>query len=590
MHIMKIDMGFSPTHPLRHSTRWLIALITGLVGLGDMLSAIFPKLHWGTSQYMWPMLSRTTRLHAQTLTVVVGFFLIMLSYGLVRGKLHAWRITLLLSLLSAFLLLTSRNYTFIVMIAALLLACLLVIFSAFFQAKSDPPSAIRGYVAVLLGLGVVIFYAIGGFLVLYDDFEPLIDRFGIEGLLVRVLLPTHMHLPHNPPALFFGKALPFLCISAVLYGMVQLCRPVAAVLLPETEERNKVAQMTHLYGKSSISYFALGSDKSYFLSSSGKAVLSYVLQGSTAVVAGDPIGPESEMEVIMKEFMVYCQQQDWTMVYWQVRAELADTYRKMGLHLLKIGEDAIINTASFTLKGGAMANVRTSAKRAEKEGVRIVFYHGRVTNGEQLTQMEEISRFWLASKGGSEMGFSMGYFDPQGDQEQLYALAVDEHNKVHAFVSFIPIYGRHGWGLDLMRRAQKPAPGTMELLLARSIEYVKSHGAEMVSLGLAPLGNTNQESETFLANSIDFLSTRFGNPEQNRSLYNFKKKFHPIWESRYLVYSDTLSLPKIGIALYHAHQRDTSLLAAARQSLVTWYNNHRKVNHKLDESVEAANA
>jgi phosphatidylglycerol lysyltransferase len=188
------------------------------------------------------------------------------------------------------------------------------------------------------------------------------------------------------------------------------------------------------------------------------------------------------------------------------------------------------------------------------------------------------------------MGFSMGYFDPQGDREQLYALAVDEHNTVHAFVSFIPIYGRHGWGLDLMRRAQKPAPGTMELLLARSIEYVKNQGAEMVSLGLAPLSDTNQESETFLANSIDFLSTRFGNPAQNRSLYNFKKKFQPTWESRYLVYSDTLSLPKIGLALYHAHQRDTSLLTAARQSLVTWYNNHRKVSHKLDESVEAANA
>jgi len=32
---------------------------------------------------------------------------------------------------------------------------------------------------------------------------------------------------------------------------------------------------------------------------------------------------------------------------------------------------------------------------------------------------------------------------------QLYALAVDASNRVHAFVSFVPIYGRHGWGLDL---------------------------------------------------------------------------------------------------------------------------------------------
>ena len=67
--------------------------------------------------------------------------------------------------------------------------------------------------------------------------------------------------------------------------------------------------------------------------------------------------------------------------------------------------------------------------------------------------MEQISATWLASKGGSEMGFSMGHFDPQGDTEQLTALAVDNDNKVHAFVTFVPFYGRHGWGLDLMRRA-----------------------------------------------------------------------------------------------------------------------------------------
>ena len=171
------------------------------------------------------------------------------------------------------------------------------------------------------------------------------------------------------------------------------------------------------------------------------------------------------------------------------------------------------------------------------------------------------------------MGFSMGHFDPHGDPEQLYALAVDPDNKVHAFVSFVPIYGRHGWGLDLMRRAENCAPGTMELLLARTIEHMKSRGFEMVSLGLAPLSNAKGEDETFLGTSVDFLTERFGNPSKNQSLFNFKKKFHPAWESRYVVYSDTLSLPKIGWALYHAHQTDTSLAKAFRQSLVEWQKN-----------------
>src|SRR3954452_21485186 len=117
MRTMKIATGFSSTHPLRHCFRSVIALGTGLLGLGDMLSAIFPKFHWDISQYVQFPVSHVTRLHAQTLTVVVGFFLIMLSYGLVRGKRHAWRITLLLSLISAFLLPLLRACTALTAVA-----------------------------------------------------------------------------------------------------------------------------------------------------------------------------------------------------------------------------------------------------------------------------------------------------------------------------------------------------------------------------------------------------------------------------------------------------------------------------------------
>ncbi len=233
-----------------------------------------------------------------------------------------------------------------------------------------------------------------------------------------------------------------------------------------------------------------------------------------------------------------------------------------------------------------MANIRSSVKRAEKEGLCATFYRGQVTNSDQLAQMEHISSNWLLSKGGSEMGFSMGRFDPHGDPQQLYAVAVDAENRVHAFVSFVPIYGRHGWGLDLMRRAEKCAPGTMELLLARSIEYMKAGGFEMVSLGLAPLSNANGEDETFLGTSLDFLTERFGNPSKNQSLFNFKKKFQPTWESRYLVFSDTLSLPKIGWALYQAHQTNTPLLKVFRQSLAECQKNRLTRRAKATEALE----
>ncbi len=573
--LLKPSLPFSDN--TRLTVRLVIGLVTGLVGVADMLSAVVPKLNWDILLGVWTI----NAYHgAQKLTVVVGFFLVMLSYGLIRGKYQAWNITLALLILSFFLHIL-RGGSILATLSALALTIVLSLLYRYFQARSDPPSVKRGYFILVLGLGIVVFYTITGFVVHFEQFAPLIDRFGISGVILQLLTNTHLHLSQGTQAFFFTRALPTLCVSAVLYGMISILRPVAKMILPNEEERQVVASNTRIYGKNSISYFALSEEKSYFFSASRKVVIAYVLKGNVAVVAGDPIGPESELAGALHEFKEFCYQQDWTIVFWQVRNDLKDLYHSFGLHLLKIGEDAVINTQTFTLKGGAMANVRSSAKRAEKDGLKVVFYHGQVQNIEQLVQMEQISQRWLAQKGGLEMGFSLGQFDSIGDPEQITALAIEDNNRVHAFVTFIPIYGRKGWGLDLMRRAERCAPGTIELLLARSIEYLKNCGADMVSLGLAPMSNANNEDASLLDSSIDLLTHRFGDLSNSQSLFNFKKKFQPTWESRYLVFSHTLTLPKVGWALYKAHQQDATLLRTVRRSLKEWIKGYETIKEKV---------
>lgn len=517
------------------------------------------------------------------LTVVIGFFLLMLSRALERGKRGAWRVAIILLLMSTLLHMLSGGQV-LPTVGTSALVMLLVACSRCFQARSDPPSVRRGSVALVAGLGVVFLYTVYGLSTLYDQFEAPIDRIGVGTFLSRIFAHTHLYLTPGTQAFVFGRAVPLLCLSVVIYGIVMVLRPVAAVIFPTEQQQQAVASLAHHYGKNSISYFALEVGKAYFFSSSGKTVISYVLEGNVAVVAGDPIGPEEELLAAIQEFMAYCQEQDWRVVFWQVRDVTLDLYRTAGLHMLKIGEDAIVNTHTFTLAGKAMANVRASAKRAEKEGVRIVFWRGQVRDMDLLAQMEEISRSWLARKGGSEMGFSMGRFDPYCDSEQIYALAIDAENRVHAFVTFVPIYGRNGWGLDLMRRAEYAAPGTMERLLASSIEHLGKEGADIVSLGLAPLSDVNCVHHTFIGNSIDFLTQHFGNPGKNRSLFNFKKKFQPCWESRYLIYSGTLSLPRVGWALYRAHQHDVTLLKELRRVLKEWCAQHRTARRALAAS------
>ncbi|MBV9688367.1 MAG: DUF2156 domain-containing protein [Ktedonobacteraceae bacterium] len=552
---------------LRSCVRALMGMTAGLVGIVNMLSLIVPRPNWALLFGDWPI---SAYHNFNKLTVIIGFLLLMLSYGVIRGKRQAWRATVLLLLILAFLYVLHSGPLLITLLSLGLLT-LLVFFSQDFCAKSDPPSVWRGYLALASGLSIVVLYTVGGFLAFHNRFELVFERFDIDDFIN--LLLTHAHMRYfipDPQAMLFGHVIPLLCLCAVLYGAVSILRPVAAVLHPDEQERQRASALTRLYGRNSISYFALSAEKSYFFSASGQSFISYVLEGNVAVVAGDPIGPTEELAQVIEQFTSFCREQDWTIVFWQVLDTTIDLYRAAGMHTLKIGEDAVIDTQTFTLAGKAMANVRTSAKRAEKEGLQVVFYRGRVPNAEHLAQMEQISHAWLASKGGTEMGFSLGCFDPRSDDEQVYALAIDGRHRVHAFVSFVPVHGRNGWGLDLMRRSECTACGTMELLLVRSIEYFKKSGAEMVSLGLAPLSNANNTGENFLENSLDFLTSHFGDSNKNQALFRFKKKFQPCWESRYLVFSSTLRLPTIGWAIYRAHQHNASLLTALRHSLKEW--------------------
>ena len=122
--------------------RLAIGLAIGLVGIVNILYAIVkPQLEF--LQREWPI-----EIHqgiGYRLMVVIGFFLVMLSYGLIRGKYQAWVITLMLLVLS-FVLYTVHGVrkgfipsTLIALTITLTLSILILALYRYFQARSDPP-------------------------------------------------------------------------------------------------------------------------------------------------------------------------------------------------------------------------------------------------------------------------------------------------------------------------------------------------------------------------------------------------------------------------------------------------------------------
>ena len=107
---------------------------------------------------------------SRTLSVVTGFLLILLARGLARRKRQAWLATLaLLTVSAAAHVLEGLNVEEAGL--ALLLALLLWALRADYQARSDPPSMLRGYVALVAGLLLAFAYSYSGLFLLHDQFS-----------------------------------------------------------------------------------------------------------------------------------------------------------------------------------------------------------------------------------------------------------------------------------------------------------------------------------------------------------------------------------------------------------------------------------
>ena len=353
--------------------------------------------------------------------------------------------------------------------------------------------------------------------------------------------------------------------------------------------RHPEAELIRDYGSHTLAFTGLSQQNLHFLTRDGGGLVNYRLSGNVAVVLGDPVCAPQAFEQVTQSFLDFCALNEWRVAFYQTSSEYLATYRILKLREFKMGEEAILPLETFTLSGSAMANVRTSCRRAEREGVTIDWYEG-VPPAEVMQQLRYISNAWLERKAGwraPETSFSTGRLDDLVDlaeQAELIAsistpspiahravpqfvtaVATTSLGKACAFVTFLPLYGlltgeevttgsqpeERGWGwtLDLMRRTTDAPLGVVELLLVRTIERFRSRGAHSVSLGLVAMADSRKEMTSVHQQLTGFVFRRLRLLESRQTLFAFKQKFQPRWETRYIVINSTLALPKIALAV-----------------------------------------
>jgi lysylphosphatidylglycerol synthetase-like protein (DUF2156 family) len=95
----------------------------------------------------------------------------------------------------------------------------------------------------------------------------------------------------------------------------------------------------------------------------------------------------------------------------------------------------------------------------------------------------------------------------------------------------------------------------MDFLIVETIDHFKGMGVEEVSLGNAPLANVEEDPEQYgrTDRAIKFLFENFNRYYGYKSLFEFKKKYQPVWQGRYLAFRPNTNLLLVGLALVRVH-------------------------------------
>ena len=306
------------------------------------------------------------------------------------------------------------------------------------------------------------------------------------------------------------------------------------------------------HGRRSLSAFAAQEDKHHLVVAAGRGLVAYAVRGQVAFAAGDPLCADADLEACARGWLEHCRHNGWTPCVYEAAEEGLSVYHRLGLRSLKMAEEAIVDLGSFSLAGGKRAALRSMVHKVTRMGL-VVRRYDRANGPEPAVdeQLEEISEAWLAEKRLGEMGFSVGRFSLESLDEAFVFVCLDG-DRVIAFTTWRPYRGGRAALLDLMRKRKDAPSGTMDLLVARALEELRAAGLEEASLANAPLANVGEPRgglEKGVALLFENLNAFYG----YKNLFQFKKKFAPRWEGRYLVYPRGVELPRVAYALTGVH-------------------------------------
>lgn len=527
----------------------LLGLMTSGLGVSMLVLSILPpnKDRELLLQEFFPVSVLET---SYLLNTLMGFLLMILARGLYQRLNGAWHITMWLLGLSVATLLFKGLELEIVVICSVVFA-LLYFYRGYFNRQSTLMSLrLNTQSLVLFSIFFISLFWIGMFVFRHEAYTPDLwwQVSGDEG--ARFLRSFAL--------------LAILTISFTLFSLIRFKK-----LPPSLPTQDELTQAWQVIQQSpySIANLSMLGDKQLLFSESKNSFIMYQIHGRSWIVMSDPIGDTDEFAELIHQFIELCYSFGGTFVFYEVSNAYRSIFLRHDIQLLKIGEEAIVDLDNFSLQGSKQSKFRQIVNRGTRDG--LVF---EVISSSQvpaiISELKAISDIWLADKHSAEKGFSLGYFD-EDYLKRFDCALVRYEGEIVAFANIWQSGLQQEASIDLMRYKNvndaegKEVKNLMDFLFINLFMWAKESGFHHFSLGMAPFTGLDSQSDkvvsddsnlqpsdaqTSVANGEEDIEvigakwryvtnnvTKYGKRYYNfTGLRQFKEKYNPVWESRYI--------------------------------------------------------
>jgi phosphatidylglycerol lysyltransferase len=462
------------------------------------------------------------------LASVVGAGLLLLARGLQRRLDAAYVLTAAMLAAGAIVsLFKGFDYEEAIILSAML-AALLPCRRQFYRKASllDQPFSLEWIVAILL----VVLGVVWLLLFSYKHVEYSSDlwwQFELSGDAPRSLRATVGGL-----------------LLLVSYGGARLLRPAPPEPVPPTEEDLARVRAIVAQSRATPAHLALLGDKMFLFNDARTAFVMYAIEGRSWVALRDPVASGDDVRELAWRFRELSDRHGGWTVFYEVGPDHLPLYFDLGLSLVKLGEEAHVRLEPFGLEGGARRALRRAQHQVAREGCRLEIVPAPGVEP-LLPELRAISDAWLAQKHTREKRFSLGFFSPEY-LKLLPVAVVRRDGRTVAFANLLLGAEKEELSIDLMRYSPEAPSGLMDFLLVELMLWGKAQGYRRFNLGMAPFSGFEDRALAPLWSRLGAFLFRHGEHFYNlQGLRQYKEKFDPAWEPRYLASPGGLALPRI---------------------------------------------